>query len=81
MSFCFTLSFLSQHIQGSRTSRSGSLEICIQPICGRVHVLFLDLISRSEDRKRRLATQNYRFLILKLKSDSVLYKDSTVGLR
>ena len=37
-----------------------------------LHVLFLDVISRSGDidRKRRLATHNYRFLMLKL---SLLY--------
>ena len=40
-----------------------------------LYVLFLDLISRSEDigRKGRLATHNYRFLILKLNITGLLY--------
>ena len=44
----------------------GMLLLSLQVV---LHVLFLDLISRCEDidRKRCIATQNYPFLILKVK--------------
>ena len=41
-----------------------------ESMCHPPNVLFLCLISRSEDidKKKLLATENYRFLILKIKS-------------